>query len=77
LKNYDWLGHLGIKFRCGNFKISAKDSLDCEILKKTTSNTQIIPQIKKAFSENSIEDLNKVSEDKNSTPVFEFLVKMQ
>ena len=77
LKNFDWLGHIGIKCRCGNFKITAKDSINCEILKKTTSNTQIIPQIKKALSENSIEDLSKVSEDKNATPVFEILVKMQ
>ena len=77
LKNYDWLGNLGIKCRCGNFKINAKDSINCEILKKTTLNSQIIPQIKKALSENSIEDLTKVSEDKNATPIFEFLVKMQ
>ena len=77
MKNYDWLGHLGIKCRCGNFKISTKDSLNCKILKKTTSNTQIIPQIKKALSENNIVDLSKVSEDKHATPVFEFLVKMQ
>ena len=77
LKNFDWLGHIGIKCRCGNFKITAKDSINCEILKKTTSNTQIIPQIKKALSENNIEDLSKISEDKHATPVFEFLVKMQ
>ena len=77
LKNYDWLGHLGIKCRCGTFKITAKDSINCESLKKTTSNTQIIPQIKKALSENNIEDLSKISEDKHATPVFEFLVKMQ
>ena len=77
MKNNHWLGHLRIKSRCGNFKITAKDSINCEILKKTTSNTQIIPQIKKALSENSIEDLSKVSEDKHATPVFEFLVKMQ
>ena len=77
LKNFDLLGHLGIKCRCGNFKITAKDSINCKILKKTASNTQIIPQIKKALSENNIEDLSKVSEDKHATPVFEFLVKMQ
>ena len=28
-------------------------------------------------SQNNIEDLSKVSEDKHATPVFEFLVKMQ
>ena len=36
-----------------------------------------INRIRKALSENSIEELSKVSEDKNATPVFEFLVKMQ